>query len=57
MTTMFPAWRRRTWLVVLCLVLVGLVGANAHLVFVAFQYQGECVNDPSADYKTAQAAC
>ena len=57
MTAMFPSWRRRTWLALLGVALAALVAANAHLVYVAFQSQPECVTGSAGGYQTARPAC
>jgi len=57
MTAMFPAWKRRTWLMVLAVAVLGLFAANGHLVYVAFQSQPECVTDTDGGLQAAKAAC
>lgn len=64
MTTSAKPLRRRGWLVWV-LVPAGLAlfaGANAHLVYVAFQSQPDCVNHLKAagdgeGYRAAKSAC
>ena len=58
MTGMFPSWKRRTWVLILVVGVAALVAANAHLVYVAFQSQPDCVTNPSSgSLQAAKAAC